>query len=363
VAGTSHTAEGEGLGYLGRLSRWISRLGARSHKKEPEAKAPAKTDLEVLADSMADMRSLLRRTGAAFASAAGVILAGLGWTQVHQTFPLPEGAWTLPLPLVEDLGVSQQWVLGVVAAAAALAAFVGSAWFAARFFAAQRRILLASKISDCQGLDDDDMAALRRVYRSHASEELAPSVHAVELRAYRLKRMARAVPESAPRKKEWSAEADRLLDVVRLAIRRAAVAILEVRSSTAFAGPGTWIPLGMAITGIVFAFGVADYAKGERDLIQLRASCQDAVAKGAIDACDPVRSADAVDEIKAAADTKKEEAKAALADLRLVLQRGAERLERLEACISLLSSHDALAEGGDQVDAAVIQTCQILANP
>jgi len=243
----------------------------------------------------------------------------------------------------------------------ALAAFGGSAWFAGRFFAAQRRILVASKRSDCQGVGKGDERSLNLVYFAHAAEELAPTLHAVELRAYRLQRMARAVPLTDPRQKRWNEEADRLLEFVHNALRKAALVILENRSSNAFSGKPTFASLAFAIVGIVLVFGVADYAKGQRDLIELRTKCQEAVGKGATDACDPVRSKEGIDAATRAAASKKKKTDDALAALREDLPRGARgRLQRLEACTALLSTHDALSGSGDQTQSAVVQVCQAL---
>jgi len=286
-------------------------------------------------------------------------------------FPLPEleGAWTFD-PRFDvwfvdvrlfDVSIAKERVLLALAAAGAAAAFGGAAWFSSRFFAAQRRILLAAKESDCQGLSKEDTTARDSVYRAQAAAEVAPSLHALELRSYRLARMARALPKEDPRKRSWEEEAKRLFEAVDEAIHWAAVAILERRSATAFSGKGTRSALAFAIAGIILVFGLADYAKGQRDLIELRATCQAAVTKGATDACDSVRDSKTVGALKKAADDKQKAAKDALDRLRGGLPLDEQgRLQRLEACTTLLSTHDALSGDDAVVKAAIVRACDNL---
>jgi hypothetical protein len=296
-------------------------------KAEPEG---ASTQI---AAGMEQIRTLLRRMGAALGAAATAVLAGLGWTQVHEVFPLPEGRWWLWIP----------------ALFAGLSAFGGAAWLAARFFAAQRRIVIASDESAGEKFEGDERDARDALFRLHSLEEAAPSVYAMELRAYRLQRIARELASEDPRKTKLETEAKRLLDLVELALSEAALWILEIRSKRAFKGVGTGIALGLTVVGIVVLFGIADYAQGQRELIDLRAKCQEAVSKGAVDACDPVRSSTNKQTAKQKADAAKKKAEQELKAATETLTGSPPvtvpaKIRWLEACVVVLGASKSLSD-------------------
>jgi hypothetical protein len=142
------------------------------------------------------------------------------------------------------------------------------------------------------------------------------------------------------------AEAKRLEERVELALWRTALWILERRSKDAFIGRRTKAALAVTVFGLVGTFGIAHYAEGQRALVQLRATCQDAVAKGAVDACDPVRS----DSTKMrVAQNKVAEDKAAAEKLRqaeLILGKAPtttlEKIDWLKACATILGVEEPL---------------------
>jgi len=118
-----------------RWVAWISTLfAARPKADKPET---AQSPDPGIADDMEEMRKHLRRVGSGLGVAGGALLSGLGYTQVHKIFPLPEDApW---------------WALGL-AIAASVAALGGAAMLAGRFYGAQRRIPVST---------DDDRPRLR----------------------------------------------------------------------------------------------------------------------------------------------------------------------------------------------------------
>lgn len=300
-----------------------------------------------IAAGMEQIRTLLRRMGAALGAAATAILAGLGWTQVHEVFPLPEGKGWLWIP----------------ALLASLAAFGGAAWLAARFFAAQRRIVIASDESVGEGFRGDELEARDATFRLHALEEAAPSAYAMELRAYRFQRIAGELASEDPRKKKLESEGKRLLDLVELALSEAALWILEIRSRRAFKGLGTGIALAITVLGMVVLFGIADYAQGQRELIDLRAKCQDAVTKGAVDACDPVRSGANKQTAKEKADAAKKKSQEELKAATELLTGGPPvtvpaTIKWLEACVVVLGASESLSDLDPP--AGLVSTCSDL---
>jgi hypothetical protein len=319
-------------------------------KSDAKAKAEPKSASEQIAAGMEEIRTLLRRMGAALGAAATAILAGLGWAQVHETFPLPEG---------------KSWLL-IPGAVASIAAFGGAAWLAARFFAAQRRIVIASDESAGEDFEDKEKDARDAVFQLHSLEEVAPSVYAMELRAYRLQRLARELSSDDLRKKKLESEGNRLLDLVDLALSQAALWILEIRSKRAFTGGGTFLALALTVLGIVGLFGIADYAKGQRDLIDLRAKCQDALNKGAVDACDPVRSSASKLTAKQKAAAAKKKAENELKDATTILTGDApttvaDKIKWLNACVIVLGVTDAVPDAEPPPD--LVAACSSLIPP
>ena len=220
---------------------------------------------------MKDMRSLLQRTGSLLGAAATVLLSGLGYTQLHNIFPIPQNVpgWTQPVLCV-----------------AVVFGFGGAAWLAAIFFMAQRPILIATnKRDDLHGQDNE---VADRVEGDYARQEDAVDLRGVELRALRLASLARELAAvDAQRAKPVKDESDRLFAVVHLALVRTAATILEYRSKRAFRGWRTMLALVLAVAGIVGIFGMSDYYKGQRDLYQSRVKCAQAEAVGVVGACAP----------------------------------------------------------------------------
>lgn len=367
----------------------------------------AASEAKQIAEGMAQIRSHLRYTGAALGAAATLVLGGLGWTQVHDAFPLPPGPrefpwWIWPVllgvaiavapwrsgrwmavalagvvtlillavgGLVEDLrltvSVQLPHALAVALALTSLMGVGGAAWLASRFFGAQRRILLETDPYLVEDLSREEEDAREHIYDSVANEESARRLLDVEHRALRLERVAARlaaglagaktdtdaqnagdVPPEQALKDVALTEAKRLQERVELGIYRTGLWILERRSKDAFIGKHTKAALVITVLGIVGTFGIADYAEGQRALVQLRATCQDAVAKGAVDACDPVRSErdkETVDKNKDVAD------KAAAEKLRqaeLILGKAPtttlEKIDWLEACVTVLGVEEPL---------------------
>lgn len=222
-----------------------------------------------IVDVMASMRTLLQRTGAVLGAAATALLAGLGYAQLHNIFPIPK-----------NVGSYTHILLFIFL----LAAFGGAAWLTAIFFMAQRQILIGTYWNDDLGRADTQIAD--RVKNEFAREEDAASIRAVELRAVRLAGVARALSGTdAKGAKAAKGESDRLWGVVHLALVRTAATILEERSRRAFRGLPTIIAFLAAVIGIVGIFALSDYYKGQRDLYLAREKCAQAEANGIVGAC------------------------------------------------------------------------------
>jgi hypothetical protein len=302
--------------------KWLRLVGGEDtpsdepeDKKKEKEEAPASA-FDDLGEAMQSIRDSLKTMGGAFAAAAGVIVTGLGYARLHEAFPLPP-YYRTPAVLALTVG--------------ALLALGGAAWFSGRFFAAQRRIPMYSRIpaqpreertflrrvgdffsmryaarkygwrtelleqSDEEkhvGLSKSEKVVRAEMFRDDARAEEASSLEALELRANRLERSARRQPEG-PARKALETEVARINDAIRLTFRRTAAAILERRAQDAYYGWPTKAAVGAFIVGIGLLFATADWAKGERDLVALRAKCADAESKGASNACDPVRASHA----------------------------------------------------------------------
>jgi hypothetical protein len=324
--------------------------------KPPMAPATAPfdptADRQAIADAMEKQRELLRTTGTAFTGAIGFVLTALGLTKLFDVFPIPP-----------DPG----WRFGLILAlicAGTLAAFIGAVAFAGGFFRAQRRILVGT--GSVSGLRGEDARVARKIYTEHARENEASDIRSLELRALRYERIARslpqddqATPEQIVRKKSLRAEADRINDVVAIALARAAVAVLERRSEAAFGSKRSTLAAVLTVFGIALIFGTAAYSKGERDLIDLRAKCQAAVEKGATDACDPVRrnpdQPPNLEKLQNDLEKSKTEAANLKGRLKVALARAAlpeaarNRLRSLERCAIVLNANTELKAKPEQV--------------
>jgi hypothetical protein len=300
---------------------------------------------------MKAVRDHLRRTGTALGAVATAVLGGLGYARLHELFPVPAGdGW---------------WLIPAAAVAAVLGA-LGAAGLAGRFLAAQRRVLLTSEaegwdkaeIKD-HGFTDDEHKLVSDVLGDHAREEDAASVRAVELRGMRLERAARGLPADDARRARLQAEAGRLHGVVRIALVRGAATVLEHRAETAFRGWVTKLALVSAVVGILGLFALADYADGQRDLVDLRAKCAKAEKEGARDVCEPVLEPLTAGEREAAereALEAKEKADVALANAEQLA--GAERsalVDRAKACDALVAAR--LKDAPEAVRVAATTAC------
>lgn len=310
--------------------------------KPPTAPASAPVDPgadeQALGDGVEAIRAGLRKAGGVLGTAATAIIGGLGYVRLHEVFPVPEG----------KPGTS--WA----AAAGAILAIVGAAALAGRFFAAQRRVLLTAEIPGpkrgprasrrrsarralARGVEDwkerrkrgfskDELIRVRKVLDDHALDEVARDLHSLELRALRLERIGRHEPGEVGER--LSAEAERLNDVVCIALTRASASVIEHRAHRVVKGFATKCFFAAAATGIVLLWGAADYSKGQRDLIDLRKKCAEAVKSGAATACDPVVSSR---QLEAGAATRKKEADAKAAAKRTAGAKRERDLLALEA--------------------------------
>lgn len=223
--------------------------------------------LAQLRDGMAAIRQNIRAFGAAVGTGATAIIAGVGWTTVHNLFPPPHAH-----PGLGWLGAG----LGVIAVLAALL-------LTALFFAAQRRVVFQpSDPQKAPGLAAGEKHIVEQVLSEHAAEEGATSAAALEMRALRLERIARerATPYDTTTK-ALMAEAVRLNDRLAIASVRAAASVVESRNEALFRASGKngalWAA-SFASLSIIALFFLADYAKGQRDLIDLQAKCAKATA-------------------------------------------------------------------------------------
>ena len=306
---------------------------------------------DAIAKDMAAIRDHLRKTGAGFAAGATLILTGLGYSQVHELFPLPE---------------TGKWIVAVIGVGGGFLALASAAWFTGRIFGAQRRILLDEKTTPRSArrsppwwayffgqprppdktedpLKPDEQAVRDRLYREHARNELAVSLEAVEDRALRLDRIARD-QEGRKIADRAAKQAKHLIGVVAIAQAETALSILERRARDAFSGGFTKVLVGLFVVGIVMVFGAADYAKGERERIKLLADCQKAVDEGALDACDPIRS--------------EADQSAELAAARKRLTPNARRtLARFEVCARFVAAQPAFRRMSDAEKSTQITDC------
>lgn len=305
---------------------------------------------DALKEGMKAVRDHLRRTGTALGAIATAVLGGLGYARLHELFPVPAGdGWLIP-----------------AAAVAGLLGALGAAVLAGRFFAAQRRVLLTSEAEGWNeaefkdhGFTDDEHEFVTDVLGDHAREEDAASVRAVELRGMRLERAARGLPAEDARRARLQAEAARLHGVVRIALMRGAATVLEHRADTAFRGRGTKLALVSAVVGILGLFALADYADGQRDLVDLRAKCAKAEKEGARDVCEPVLEPLSAGEREAAErEAREAKAKADAALAKAEQLAGAERsalVDRARACDALVAAR--LEDAPEAVRVAATTAC------
>jgi hypothetical protein len=351
---------------LRRVADWLAKPAP---PKKAAAEAPAvSTDTHVkrLREGMQGIREHLRRMGAALGAAATAVLAGLGYTQVHQLFPLPENLGSsnvkVGLGLVSlDLTLSGKQVLLILAGFGVVAAPLGAAWLAGRFFGAQRRILITTKPEEWGGdLADVEKTLAAGVLEEHARSDDAESLFALELRGERHRRIANRLAD-AEKRKAHEQEADRIESVLETAIVESAATILERRAEKAVHGWATRGALALAVAGAAALFAAADYSKGQRDLVDLRVKCADGISKGAPDACDPVRSADqrrAIALGRAVVEaTKQKDRQAAAAEAKALPAGAAGLYAKVVACMKSLSADKDFTSASESVKSAAISAC------
>jgi hypothetical protein len=250
---------------------------------QPARTPPAGTLLTVtakpgIADPSAglrEVRSHLRRVGAALAAGATALLAGLGWVQLHNVFPAPTDDSTL-VPLLAFLGTA--------------AALLGIGWLMRTIFAAQRQIPIVSDteaLGTLGSLNERERGIRQAVFKSVAEEQGETCLRAVELKARQAERDAETATTPAD-KERLKAEAARLVSAVESGVVGAALLILEERSGSVFRGAQAQAAFILTALGIILAFGAADYSKGQRDLVALRKACAEAQAAGVKDPCKSV---------------------------------------------------------------------------
>ena len=354
------------------LAKLLRQLADRLTMSEPAASSKPSAEKDDAAtayvketrEAMQAMREHLRRMAAALGAGATAVLAGLGYSQIHQLFPLPEDLGTAHRvgrhSLLAYLGynpVPWKFWLAVIAAFGVVAAPVGAAWLAGRFFRAQRRIPIdAEGLHGARSTEEDELA--RKVFDDSARDEEAESLLALELRSKRFRHIAQGLSEEA--RKQWEAKADYLDSVVEMAEAEAAATVLERRSEEVFSGRRTKAALALAVAGFIALFGAADVAKGHRDLVALRSTCADAVSKGSTDACDPVSSQqrEAVALAKEVVKARTEEERIKAAANAEKLAPGAQTLyKKVLACTKLLTVKPAFKSASEGVKTAAIKAC------
>jgi hypothetical protein len=178
----------------------------------------------------------------------------------------------------------------IVALASSAAALIGVGWLMRLIFAAQRRIPIVSDtaaLGDLGSLSKEERRIRDALFRSVADEQKVANLRAAELRARELERQAEGEKDPAT-KAALKEKVARLDAAVERALSEAALLIVEHRSGNVFRGIQPILAFTLAALGIIIAFGVADYSKGQRDLIALRKSCAEALAAGAQDPCKSV---------------------------------------------------------------------------
>ena len=220
--------------------------------KIPTELADIQQEISAMHDWMKAMRDDLFAFGKGLGSVATLALGAIGYTQIHNLFPLP-------------VGTSWGMRAGLIAAAAA--GVGGSTFLVVRFFFARRRILMDSydippRVRHKWWHRFDPWAEERcikhDVARRYAKREGMHTLAEVADEAARL-----AGEAQGQGGKKWE-QAYRLEQIINLALYEAATKILERRTRGAFGGVLASIALVLAVGGIGFLFGAADWSKGVR---------------------------------------------------------------------------------------------------
>lgn len=247
--------------------------------KTPAELAAIDDDDKQLDTSMKALRDDLGAFGKSIGAIATGIIGALGYTRFNDIFPFPLGA--------------PGW-LGPATAAAATCGLAATTFLVFRFFFAKRRILIwppprpgipwslrvlsffAALAKRPLDLDPEkphsplhkwgERHLIIQMTQPYAESEGEKSLYAVEGRRRKvLEEAHRKQPTGGTDTAEWK-EAYRLEKVVDLALWDAADAVLERRTRGAFGGPVAFIAIALAVGGIGFTFGTADWAKGRRTL-------------------------------------------------------------------------------------------------
>jgi hypothetical protein len=270
----------------------------------PPSAAELERDAAYFVAGLADIRKLLQRMGAALGAVAVAVVAGLGYTHLHDLFPLPG---------------NKSWV-GWVALAFGVSAAVGAVGITYRFFRAQRRILIlpTTGVDDRErrrfrkspnDLTSSEVKTIREVYRRYVQRyiepptdedtaritELADALLAEGLELEKeegpttkdaptasrklnlsegLRRVTQQTNDSDLSRVQGLADqlrdqgkqdlAERLAQVVKMAQLDAVTVVLEGRSNRAFKGTLTLTFLLLASVGTLGLFAIADYSKSQR---------------------------------------------------------------------------------------------------
>lgn len=91
-------------------------------------------------------------------------------------------------------------------------------------------------------------------------------------------------------------------------------------------------------------FGLADWSKGQRELISLRKACAEATTAGAANACDPVTPSDQLREAERDATNK-------------VVQARLATVARASECWRLIRDNEVLAAATAEMKQAVFDAC------
>jgi hypothetical protein len=295
-----------------------------------------------IVDVMSGMRKLLQRTGTVLGAAATALLAGLGYAQLHNIFPIPKNTG---------------WYTVALGVLFLIAAFGGAAWLTAIFFMAQRQILIGTYWRDDLGGADDKVAD--RIESEYARQENAASIRDVELRAIRLGAVARALSAAGDKRaKATNDESVRLWAVVHVALVRTAATVLEERSRRAFRGRQTIAALACSVVGIVGIFALSDYYKGQRDLYVSREKCAQAEQNGIVGACAPFETAAQTKQRHdAEAAAKRKKASAAAAALASLSSAQRRALVQAAACETAIAALPKASRPSSQAQSRAVALC------
>ncbi|MHB8468639.1 MAG: hypothetical protein ACYDCH_02625 [Gaiellaceae bacterium] len=222
-------------------------------------------DATALTASFTELRTDVQRWGAGVGAVVTAVLTGLGWTQLDKLFPFP--------PNVDWIS----WTAG----ACAVAAVGGSVFIFMRLYRAQRRILIGSDYPPPRrrGISWFERKNVESILDEQARTERAVHMQDVDARALRLERIAAELEltknELAPAARS---EAKRLDEYLTLALKRAALAVLENRARKAISGVLTWVGVLTTAFGIAGLFALANWSQGARDSARKPSSTAAALA-------------------------------------------------------------------------------------